>query len=173
MPKSKPTTRAKQVNLGHRKVAFEPSEERIERILEDGRNLRKSKTYPMRCTVQLNRVSRISKEDIEIIRINREKTGDSLPEGVPKEIQYPYRNDRDFYSAIIPTDGISKEGYVKEVWIEVFIKSVEIDNQCYDLIDPFVHNTEQWIQGFEMNSGVWLLPSPKIVVKYLQTTEGT
>ena len=73
--------------------------------------------------------------------------------------------------AIIPTDGITRRGYVKEVWVEAFTKSIEIDNQHYDLIDPYlsaIHDTEQWIEGFELDNVIQhaLLPSPKIVVKY-------
>ena len=43
---------------------------------------------------------------------------------------------------------------------------IEIDNQHYGLIDPYAHNIEQWIQGFELDNVIQLLPSPKIVVKY-------
>ena len=35
--------------------------------------------------------------NIETIRDNREKMGDSLPEGVPKEVLYPYHSQPDFY----------------------------------------------------------------------------
>lgn len=143
--------------MKHRQITSEPSEDRLEKFLENGRNIRKSNTDPMECTVQLKRVWRMSKENIETSRDNREKMGDALPEGVPKEVLYPYHSHPDFYSAIIPTDGISKEGYVKEVWIEVFVESVRIDNQYYTLIDPFIHDTERWIQGFKLNSGEWLV----------------
>lgn len=170
MSKLKSTIRTTQVNMGHRKIASELSEERLEKFLENGRNLRKSKTDPMTCTVHLNRVWRMSKEYIETVRVNREKMGDFLPKSIPPEILYPYHCHRDFYSGIIPTDGISKEGYVKEVWVEVFIESVEIDNQHYALIDPFIHDTRQWIQGFKLDSAEWLLPSPRIMVKYFRKT---
>ena len=41
----------------------------------------------------------------------------------------------------------------------------------YDVIDSYVHDTEQWIQGFmlgDLTILIDLLPSPKIVVKYYQ-----
>ena len=77
------------------------------------------------------------------------------------------------YYAIIPHGGITKTGYVKEAWIEYsIINSIEINGEPYDVIDPYVHDTEQWIQGFMLgdNDLIDLLPGPKIVVKYYQPT---
>ena len=144
-----------EVNMGHRKIGDELSNEHLEKLLEKGRNLRKSKDLPITCRMILNRVWRMSETQCETIRRN---TG-SLP-------IYPYQEHWYPHFAIIPTDGITRRGYVKEVWVEAYIKSIEVDNQHYDLIDPYVHDTEQWIRGFELDNVIQLLPSPKIVVKY-------
>ena len=85
----------------------------------------------------------------------------------------PYHRRWEPYYAIIPHGGISEKGYVKEAWIEYsIIKSIKINGESYDVIDPYVHDTEQWIQGFMLgdNDLINLLPSPKIVVKYYQPT---
>ncbi len=87
--------------MGHRKIASELRKDRLEKSLENKRNIRKSNTAPMECTVQLKLVRRMSQENIETICDNREKMGDSLPEGVPKEVLYSYLSHPDFYSAII------------------------------------------------------------------------
>lgn len=133
----------------------------VEKLLEKGRNLRKSKDFPIKCRLILNRAWRMSKAEYE--RIQR-KTG-FLPS--------PYQEHWHPHSAIIPTDGITRRGYVKEVWVEAFIKSIEVDNQHYDLIDPYVHDIEQWIMGFELNNVIQLLPSHKIVVKYYRHSRET
>ncbi len=148
-----------QVNMGHRKVAAELSEERLEKFLENGRKLKRSKAYPIKCRLKLNRVWKMSEEQCETILRNT---------GSPPI--YPYQHRWSPYVAIIPTGGITRRGYVKEVWIEDYTKSIEIDNQHYELIDPYVHDTEQWIQGFMLDSTdlIKLLPSPKIVVKYFR-----
>lgn len=72
--------------------------------------------------------------------------------------------------AMIPPDGISKKGYVNEVWVEYVTKSIEINNQDYELMIPEVHHSGRWIQEFRLDSdGSKLLPNPnKIVVKYYQ-----
>ena len=147
-----------EVNMGHRKIDSELSNEYSEKKLENGRNLRKSKAYPIKCRLQLNRTWKMSEAQCETIRRN---TG-SFP-------MFPYQEHWQPYSAIIPTNGITRKGYVKEVWVEeAFTKSIEIDNRHYDLIEPYIHNTEQWIQGFMLDPSdlIQLLPSPKIVVKY-------
>lgn len=146
-----------QVNMGHRKIDSELSNKHLENLLENGRNLRKSKNFPIKCRLMLNRVWKMSEAQCETIRRN---TG-SLPIHPYQEHWYPR-------FTIIPTDGITRRGYVKEVWIEVFAKSIEVDNQHYDLIDPYVHDIEQWIQGFMLDptDSIQLLPSRKIVVKY-------
>ena len=79
------------------------------------------------------------------------------------------------YYAIIPHGGITKTGYVKEAWIEYSIDSIEINGECYYVINPYVHDTQQWIQGFMLgdNDLIDLLPGPKIVVKYYQPTTTT
>jgi hypothetical protein len=146
-----------EVNMGHRKIDAEFSNEYLEKKLENGHNLRKSKTYPIKCQLKLNRFWRMSEAQCETIRRN---TG-SLP-------IYPYQQHWHPHFAIIPTDGITRRGYVKEVWVEACIKPIEVDNQHYDLIDPYVHDIEQWIQGFMLDSSdsIQLLPSPKLMVKY-------
>ena len=143
--------------MGHRKIGADLSNAHLEQLLENGRNLRKSKAYPIKCRLKLNRFWRMSNAQCETIRRN---TG-SLP-------IYPYQEHWQPYFAIIPTDGITRRGYVKEVWVETYVKSIEVDDQHYDLIDPYVHDTEQCIQGFMLdpNDLIQLLPSPKIVVKY-------
>ena len=87
-------------------------------------------------------------------------------QSVPVKEWDPYQSHRDFFSARIPRDGITKDGYVKEVWIKSYSKSIEIDNQSYTVTDPYAHDSEQWIQGFELADNVFLLPHSKIVVKY-------
>ena len=147
-----------QVNMGHRKIDSELSNEYLEKKLEKGRNLRKSKAYPIKCRLQLNRTWRMSEAQCEAIHRN---TGSSPI--------YPYQEHWQPYFAIIPTDGITERGYVKKVWVKALTKPIEIDNQHYDLIDPYVHDIEQSIQGFMLDSSdlIQLLPSSKIVVKYL------
>ena len=70
--------------------------------------------------------------------------------------------------AMIPPDGISKKGYVGEVWVEYVTKSIEINNQDYELMIPEAHHSGRWIQELRLDSdGSKLLPNPdKIVVKY-------
>ena len=70
--------------------------------------------------------------------------------------------------AMIPPDGISKKGYVKEVWIGYVPESVEINNQSYDLMTPEVHNAKQRIQEFILNSDdlIKLLPNPHEIQKF-------
>ena len=73
--------------------------------------------------------------------------------------------------ALIPPGGISKKGYIKEVWIECIAESVEIDNQSYDLMTPYIHSTKQRIQEFILDSdnSIKLLPNPdEIAIKYFQ-----
>ena len=146
-----------QVNMGHRKIDSELSNKHLEKLLENGRNFRKSKNFPIKCRLMLNRVWRMSEAQCETIRRN---TG-SLP-------IYPYQEHWYPRFAIIPTDGITRRGYVKEVWVKALTKPIEIDNQDYNLIEPYIHDAAQWIQGFMLDSSdlIQLLPSPKIVVKY-------
>ena len=158
-----------QVNLGHRKVIHGTTKESVslEKHLENGRNLRKSNTSPIKCEVKLNRVWKDSKHNIETTRHNlrrKEKEG-TLPPHISVEPSL-YNDHWQTYTAIIPAGAITSKGYVKEVWIEDYPESVTIDNQSYEIINPYVHNTEQWIQGFKLGIDVFLLPSPKIVVKY-------
>ena len=54
--------------------------------------------------------------------------------------------------AMIPPDGISRRGYVEEIWVEYVTESVEINNQPYDLMIPEVHDTKQRIQEFMLDS---------------------
>ena len=162
-----------EVNLGHRKVSTKLNNERLDELLENGRNLRKSNTYPIQCKVRLNRVLRMSKEYLETTRRNREKLFQegTLPENILVEEPNPYSLRSDLYDAIIPSRGITRVGYVKEVWVQSYTsESIEINNQSYEIIDPFVHDTKQWIQGFILhpNNLLGLLPSPKIVVKYFR-----
>ena len=172
---SNTTIYTKEVSLGHRKVSPGLNDEHSEELLEKGRNLRKSNAYPIECQVKLNHVWRMSKEQIETINRNRKRTYQEgkLPPSVPLEELSPYHSHWMPYYAIIPHGGISEKGYVKEAWIEYSTDdSIEINGECYDVIDPYVHDTQQWIQGFmlEANSWIDLLPSPKIVVKYFNRT---
>ena len=70
--------------------------------------------------------------------------------------------------AMIPPDGISKSGYVKEVWVEYVTESVEIDNQPYDLMTPEAHDTKQRIQEFMLDSDnvIKLLPDPNKIQEF-------
>ena len=158
----------KEVNLGLRKTNYRDNNETLEKHLAVGRNLRKSNTYPIKCRVILNRVWKMSKEQIETINRNRKKMKQegTLPPSVPVKEWDPYQSHWDPYPAIIPRDGITKEGYVKEVWIKSYGDSIEIDNQSYTITDPYAHDSEKWIQGFMLESDVFLLPHSKIVVKY-------
>ena len=162
----------RQVNLGRRKVTHETNNEFLDKQLENGRNLRKSNAYPIQCEVKLNRVWKDSKHNIETTRRNRQKTEQegTLPPSVPIEPSH-YNSHWQTYPAIIPAGGINIAGYVKEVWIKEYPDSIEIDNESYQVIDPYAHNIEQWIQGFRLGTDVLLLPSPKIVVKYYLKSE--
>ena len=63
-----------------------------------------------------------------------------------------YDSDYCQLHAMIPPDGISKKGYVKEVWIEYVTESFEIDNYSYNIMTPEAHNTKQRIQEFVLDS---------------------
>ena len=158
-----------QVNLGHRKVIHGTTKESVslQKHLENGRNLRKSNASPIKCDMELKRVWKDSKHNIETTRRNRQRMEQegTLPPWIPVEPSH-YNNLPQTHPAIIPAGGITRAGYVKEVWIEDYPESTTIDNQSYEIINPYAHNTEQWIQGFKVGIDVFLLPSPKIVVKY-------
>ena len=160
-----------EVNLGRRKTGYSGKREYIEKHLENGRNLRKSNAYPIKCEVKIKRVWKDSKHNIETTRRNRQRMEQegTLPTSISVEPS-PYNDHWTPYPAIIPAGGITRKGYVKEAWIQVrgYSESIEIDSQSYEVevIDPIAHNTEQWIQGFSVGIDVFLLPSPKIVVKY-------
>lgn len=162
----------REVNLGRRQVIHETNNEFVEEQLENGCNLRKSNAYPIKCRVKLNSVWKDSKHNIETTQRNRERMAQegTLPPSVPIEPSH-YNSHWNPYSAIILSGGISKKGYVKEVWIEGFTELIEIDNQFYKVMDPYVHDTGKWIQGFRVGTDVLLLPSPKIVVKYYLKSE--
>lgn len=162
----------REVSLGRRKKK-EGNNQNLQHFLENGRNLRKSKAYPITCEIRINRVWKRSKKQRETIQLNLDKMAQ---EGKIDEYTASLPIDRDqelykSYPAIIPTDGITREGYVKEVWASADIRSVEIGNQHYTLIDPFVHDSEQWIQGFTLDTTnlIRLLPSREIVVKYYRS----
>ena len=78
--------------------------------------------------------------------------------------------DRDYCQlhAMIPPDGISKKGYVKEVWIEYVTESVEIDNHPYDIMTPEAHDTKQRIQEFMLDSNnlIKLLSNPSEIQEF-------
>ena len=84
--------------------------------------------------------------------------------------------DSDHYQlhAMIPPDGISKKGYVKEVWIKYVTESVEIDNQPYDLMTPEVHDTKQRIQEFMLDSDglIKLVPTPNEIQDFTLDSDG-
>ena len=71
--------------------------------------------------------------------------------------------------AMIPPDGISKKGYVKEVWVEYVTESVKVNNKPYDLIIPEAHNTKQRIQEFVLDSDdlIKLLPDPDEIQEFV------
>lgn len=162
----------REVNLGRQRKIVEKKAS-IERQLECGRNLRKSKDFPINCEIILNRVWKMSRNQIETIQFNCNKMAqegkiDKYTASLPI---YPYQEHWKPYPAIIPADGITKKGYVIEVWVNAITKSVEIDNQHYVLIDPFVHDSEQRIKGFTLDRTnlINLLPSREIVVKYYRS----
>ena len=70
--------------------------------------------------------------------------------------------------AMIPPDGISKKGYVTEVWVESATEPVEIDNQRYDLMTPRAHDTKQRVQEFMLDSNnlIKLLSDPDEIRKF-------
>lgn len=155
-----------EVNLGRRKTGYRGKREYIEKLLENGRSLRKSNAYPIKCEVKLNRVWKDSKYNIETTRRNlrkMEKEG-TLPPSVSIEPS-PYNKHWKTYPAIIPTGGITKAGYVKEAWIQVrgYSELIEIGSQSHEVevIDPIAHNTEQWIQGFRVEIDVFCYPVPE------------
>ena len=45
--------------MGHRKIGTDLSNEHLEQLLENGRNIRKSKAYPIKCRLKLDRFWRI------------------------------------------------------------------------------------------------------------------
>ncbi len=138
-------TITREVSLGHRKVSKEPVTDHLAEGLENGRTLKESNAYPINCQVILYDYTPQREEPIH-----------------PAPLM-------DFYHAIIPQDGICSEGYVKEVWIEYFINSEEINGKYYNVICPYVHEPNIVIGNFEVNGidGVsFLLPSPEIIVKY-------
>lgn len=162
----------REVSLGWRKKK-EGNNQRLKHFLENGRNLRKSKALPKNCEIVLNRVWKMSNKQIETIQLNLNKMAQegkideyeaSLPIARDQELWKPY-------PAIIPADGISRGGYVKEVWVNAITETVEIDNQHFTIIDPFVHDSEQWIQGFTLDATnlIHLLPSREIEVKYYRS----
>ncbi len=140
-------TITKEVSLGHRKVSKEPVMDHLTKCLENGRALKESNAYPINCQAILY---------------------DYTPQRKNPTQPHPWM---DFYHAVIPKDGICSDGYVKEVWIEYFINSEEIDGQCYNVICPYVHDPDIVIGHFEVNGmdgDPSLLPSPEIVVKYYE-----
>ena len=125
------------VGLGRRWISTDLSNEHLERCLKNGRNLRKSNAYPIKCRV-------------------------TLQSGEGRGL-HPYRH---FEFARIPPGGITKEGYVKEAWIKCYSDLRKIDNLSYEeVIDPHVHR--KLILNFTVEQhGMTLLPSQRIVVKY-------
>lgn len=168
----KPKTRVDRVYLGHRKFSRFHSSEKDERKLENGRNLRKTET-PIECKIRimhggawLNR-----EEEKKIKTINRDF--------MKRRTGFNFRFWRGRYAcwmtygAIIPVGAISKGGYVKEAWVLGCSKRVEIGNQSYEVIEPYIHDPEQAIQGFVLDpdpdsDDIALLPSAEIIIKYLR-----
>ena len=145
----------------------------VERLLENGRNRRKSKEH-ISCQVQITYRRKYSKEYIETTNRNLKRHAEegTLPPEVLPELITPYTEDMEFSYAIIPPGRISQRGYVNETWIECgLIESIKINNWSYNIIDPFYHNTKRRIDGFILNTNnlLTLLPSPKkLVVKYFR-----
>ena len=148
----------------------------VERLLENGRNLRKSKEH-ISCQVQITYRRKLSKEYFESTNRNLKRHAEegTLPPGVLPELITRYTEGKDFSDAIIPPGRISKRGYVNETWIECgFIEPIEINNWSYNIIDPYYHDTKHWIDGFILKPKglLTLLPSPnKLVVKYFKRQE--
>ena len=161
----------KQVNLGRRRRIYDCNES-LNRQLEYGRDLRKSKDFPIYCEIILNRERKKSKNQIEQEqqKLKKQAQKGKIDEYTASIPVHRYEQLPSSYPAIIPTDGITRKGYVKEVWVsaDTRTRSVEIGNQHYTLIDPFVHNLEQWIMGFILDNTnlIGLLPSREIVVRY-------
>ena len=131
--------RVTEVGLGRRWISTKFSTEYLEECLENGRNLRKSNAYPIKCRV-------------------------TLRDGEGKRDLHPYMH---FEFARIPAGGITKVGYVKEAWIECYSKLIEIDNLSHEVIDPHVHRKS--ILNFKLvRQHKTLLPSKRIVVKYFK-----
>ena len=57
----------REVNMGPRKIASDFINESSEKLLENGRNLRKSKDFPIKCRIRPNRIWRKSKAECETI----------------------------------------------------------------------------------------------------------
>ena len=133
--------RVRSVGLGRRAISTELSNQHLEECLENGRNLRKSNAYPIKCRV-------------------------TLLDGEGRRDLHPYRSVE---FARIPTGGITKEGYVKEAWIQCYGELIE-DSPSYEVIDPHVHEKIIWDFVLEEQHKT-LLPSPKIVVKYFKEKE--
>ena len=164
----KPKTRVDRVYLGHRKFSRFDSNEKEERRLENGRNLRKTEA-PIECKFRIMHSYEMSEEKIEKINRNlmKRRTG------------FNFRRWRGRYAcwttygAIIPVDAISKGGYVKEAWVLGCSKRVKIGNQSYEVIEPYIHDPKQAIQGFVLDpdpdsDDIALLPSAEIIIKYLR-----
>ena len=166
----KPKTRVDRVYLGHRKFSRFPSSEKDERNLENGRNLRKTET-PIECKIRIFHEYGMSEEKIEAINRNlmKRRTGFNFRCWRNRK----YSTHWTTYGAIIPVGAISKGGYVEEAWVLGCSKRVEIGNQSYEVIEPYIHDPQQAIQGFVLDTDpesddIALLPSAKIIIKYLR-----
>ena len=115
----------------HPRVILNLDKEYLKPLLENGRKLKKYKTY-FKCRLRLT------------------------------------DSDHCQLHAMIPPDGISKKGYVKEAWLGYVPESVKINNQSYDLMTPEVHDAKRQIQEFILNSDdlIKLLPNPDEIQKF-------
>ncbi len=113
----------------------------FQKCLEYGVNLLNKGELPIICSIKCDHVSALSSE----------------------------RGHWMTYSVVIPENGISKKGYVKNIWIAQRHEKVEYDSKEHIFIDPFLHNSNSWIHGF-ITSGdnlTRLLASKSIKSSYI------
>ena len=127
------------VCVGHRDYqTILNDNERVEELLENGLRLRE-KERPIQGSIIISTVY------------------DDGASSLPKQVD-----------AIIPSDGINEEGYVKEVYVRTLAEEKDLGDESWDVISAFVHKPDERVVAFTFGdlSHYDLLPSPEIVVKY-------
>ena len=127
------------VCVGHRDYqTILNDNERVEELLENGLRLREE-ARPIQCSIIISTVY------------------DDGVSSLPKQVD-----------AIIPSDGINEEGYVKEVYVRTLAEEIDLGDESWNVISAFVHKSDQRIVAFTLKHvGHYdLLPSPEIVVRY-------